>query len=197
LFTAPSSLPPGEREALLLVTWEQLPHAEAAKVLGCSVAIGLPGAASPAPAASAQAAADRCSSGLMHFGGQVGIQSCQTEAGLRFVPGQDLLGIAGEGLDLGVEHALPQPGGPACRVVPGSPAAAAGVLVGVEEGGTVLDVSQQRAADAEKAGGGEPAIAGSGWQITLSQSCTAISCESCQARFSGCQSPCPITGSPR
>lgn len=36
LFTALSSLPPGEREALLLVTWEQLPHAEAARVLGCS-----------------------------------------------------------------------------------------------------------------------------------------------------------------
>ena len=40
-----------------------------------------------------------------------------------------------------------------------------------------------------------PAIAGSGWQITLSQSCTAIRCGPCQHRFPGCQSPCPITGS--
>jgi RNA polymerase sigma factor (sigma-70 family) len=42
LFTALGSLPPGEREALLLVTWEQLPHAEAAQVLGCSAnAVGI------------------------------------------------------------------------------------------------------------------------------------------------------------
>ena len=28
-----------------------------------------------------------------------------------------------------------------------------------------------------------PALAGSGWQITLSQSCTAVSCGPCQHRF--------------
>jgi DNA-directed RNA polymerase specialized sigma24 family protein len=30
-------LPPAEREALQLVLWEELSHAEAARVLGCSV----------------------------------------------------------------------------------------------------------------------------------------------------------------
>jgi RNA polymerase sigma-70 factor (ECF subfamily) len=35
--TAISSLPPAEREALQLVLWEELTHAEAASVLGCSV----------------------------------------------------------------------------------------------------------------------------------------------------------------
>ena len=37
VLTAISSLPPAEREALQLVLWEELTHAEAASVLGCSV----------------------------------------------------------------------------------------------------------------------------------------------------------------
>jgi RNA polymerase sigma factor (sigma-70 family) len=37
VLAAISSLPPAEREALQLVLWEELTHAEAASVLGCSV----------------------------------------------------------------------------------------------------------------------------------------------------------------
>ena len=37
VLTAMSSLPPAEREALQLVLWEELTHAEAASVLSCSV----------------------------------------------------------------------------------------------------------------------------------------------------------------
>jgi RNA polymerase sigma factor (sigma-70 family) len=37
VLTAIRSLPPAEREALQLVLWEELTHAEAASVLGCSV----------------------------------------------------------------------------------------------------------------------------------------------------------------
>jgi RNA polymerase sigma-70 factor, ECF subfamily len=42
LLAAVDSLPPAEREALRLVLWEQLSHADAAKVIGCSVnAVGI------------------------------------------------------------------------------------------------------------------------------------------------------------
>ena len=50
-------------------------------------------------------------SDLMSFVDQIGIQSCPMQAGARFVPGEDLLGIAVEGSGLGVECALPQSGG--------------------------------------------------------------------------------------
>jgi FAD binding domain len=46
-------------------------------------------------------------SGLMPFGDQVGIQAGALQAGACFVAGEDLLGIAVEGMGLGVECALP------------------------------------------------------------------------------------------
>ena len=48
----------------------------------------------------------------MLFADQIGIQSRAMQTGVRFVPREDLLGIAVEGLSLGVERALPQSGGP-------------------------------------------------------------------------------------
>ena len=81
------------------------------------------------------------------------------------MPGQDLPGIAVQGSGLGVERALPQSGGPACRIIRGCPAAAAGLLVGVKEGRAVLDAGQPgRVLEAAEADGSEPGDRGSGWR---------------------------------